>query len=85
MEPYIKNAEELIEIFTNYIKFKKGRSTIFVTADIRKEILVSEKQGNVVANGKFYKINFTDQSGGVWLASMHKAEDPRLKFLKEKN
>lgn len=84
MEPYIKNAEELIELFRHYIRFKKGKNTIAISSEIRKEILISENQGFVVVNGKFHKIKFENIEGGVWIASIESNDDPRLKFLKEK-
>lgn len=42
---------------------KKG---YMVTTEVRRDIMTSDRQGQIAMNGCYHKINFDNLHGGVW-------------------
>ena len=61
----IKNADDLFEWFKAL-----GSTPVYVSTMVRREWLLEHR--NLLINGSFYNIQFEDQKGGVWLASLVK-------------
>jgi len=70
MRPLINNANELIRFLELSVTNQRSKKAVYVSSDIRKEFLISEKQGEIVANGKHYKVLFENKRGGVWLVQV---------------
>ena len=66
MEALIRSAESLQNLFEQRGNLHKG---YFVSAEIRKEILLSCSQGKIVNDGQHLRFNFDDIGGGVFYAT----------------
>ena len=80
MPQLVNNGAELIELFqfyskpTTYLGTTQLITGVMVDSKVRREILLSAKQGKIILNGNVYRINFVSLSNGVWNASVSKKD-----------
>jgi len=67
MKPQITSAEELIGWLCYNFPVLSGRG-IYVSSQVRKEVLISERQGYFTAKGTVQEIPWRNMGAGVWLA-----------------
>lgn len=76
MEQQIKSTEELINWFFEISKTNQIITTIhkgiYVTTEVRRNIMCSDRQGKITINGQVERIVFTNLSGGVYHACIEK-------------
>lgn len=73
MNQLIQNPEQIIEFFSTLnnaspMQIKDIEKGLLVNSKTIREFLVSEHQGQVIANGKVYDVQFKNMQGGVWKA-----------------
>ena len=82
MNQKIRSAQELVAWFYDANlrtgKFRKQllQEGVFVSAAIRREIMLDDKQGELIMNGRTHRIVFTNQGGGVYKATIREKYAP---------
>lgn len=73
----ITSGEDLINTFTdNHNQQRTRKHSVkgyYVSSKVRKEVLCSWGQGDIVLNGEHWTIEFVNQGDGVWLARIPQA------------
>jgi hypothetical protein len=66
----IKTVKELDDFLT-FARHGEVITGIFVSTKVRRDRMLSSNQNRIARNGRLYSIQWTNMSGGVWLASLN--------------